>query len=90
MKSLFHPKDPVVTDAHRKRIAPAISNTKFALQWLQGNPSKDDVQRAILIELDDSRGPMRRGVLMVLLRRLRHLESSELEARIISYLKTKR
>lgn len=90
MKPLFHPKDPVVTDAHRKRIAPAISNTKFALQWLQGNPSKDDVQRAILIELDDSRGPLRRGVLLVLLRRLRQLESSELEARILTYLKTER
>lgn len=90
MKPLFHPKDPAVTDAHRKRIAPAISNTKFALQWLQGNPSKDDVQRAILIELDDSRGPLRRGVLLVLLRRLRQLESSELEARILTYLKAKK
>lgn len=89
MKPLFHPKDPVVTDAHRKRIAPAISNTKFALEWLKTNPTKANVQRAILIELDDSRGPMRRGVLQVLLRRLRHLESSELEARIISYLKNK-
>lgn len=90
MKPLFHPKDPAVTDAHRKRIAPAIGNTKFALQWLQTDPPIDDVQRAILIELDDARGPMRRGVLQVLLRRLRHMESSELEARIISYLKTKR
>lgn len=89
MKPLFHPKDPVVTDAHRKRIAPEISNTKFALQWLRTNPSKDDVQRAILIELDDTRGPLRRGVLQVLLRRLRQLESSELEARILAYLKRK-
>lgn len=87
--NLFHPQDPAVTDAHRKRIAPAISNTKFALQWLRTNPSKADVQRAILIELDDSRGPLRRGVLQVLLRRLRHLESSELEARILAYLKRK-
>ena len=90
MKPLFHPKDPAVTDAHRKRIAPVIGNTKFALQWLQTDPPINDVRRAILIELDDARGPMRRGVLQVLLRRLRHLESAELEARIISYLKTTR
>jgi hypothetical protein len=87
--NLFDPQ-PIVTDKDRQRIAPEISNTKFALQWLRTNPSLTVVQKAIMIELDDSRGPLRRGVLQVLLRRLRQLESSELEARIVKYLKSRK
>jgi hypothetical protein len=87
--NLFN-SDPIVTDKDRQRIAPEISNTKFALQWLRTNPSITEVRKAILIELDDCRGPLRRGVLQVLLRRLRQLESSELEARIVKYLKSRK
>lgn len=88
--SLFHPADPKVTEAHRKRITPEISNTKFALKWLQTNPSIDDVRRAILIELESSKGPMHRGVLQVLLRRHKHQESALLEERILKHLKSKK
>lgn len=88
--NLFHPFDPKITDLQRKRIASEISNTKFALAWLRTDPSVEDVRRAVLIELDDPRGPLRRGVLQVLLRRLRQLESSELEARIVKYLKSRK
>lgn len=87
--NLFDPQ-PIVTDKDRQRIAPEISNTKFALQWLRTSPSIIEVRKAIMIELDDSRGPLRRGVLQVLLRRLRQLESSELEARIVKYLKSRK
>lgn len=87
--NLFDPQ-PTITDKDRQRIAPEISNTKFALQWLRTNPSIIEVRKAIMIELDDSRGPLRRGVLQVLLRRLRQLESSELEARIVKYLKSRK
>jgi hypothetical protein len=87
--NLFDPQ-PIVTDKDRKRLAPRISNVKFAQEWLRWEPTITDVRKAILIELDDPRGPLRRPVLGVLLRRLRQLESSELEARIVNHLKSKR
>jgi hypothetical protein len=87
--NLFDPQ-PAVTDKDRKRLAPRISNVKFAQEWLRWEPTITDVRKAILIELDDPRGPLRRPVLGVLLRRLRQLESSELEARIVNHLKSKR
>lgn len=89
--NLFDPyPQPKVTDKDRKRIAPAISNAKFALDWLKTDPSISDVRKAILIELEDARGPLRRPVLGILLRRLRQLESLELEARIVKYLKSRK
>lgn len=87
--NLFDPQ-PVVTDKDRKRLAPRVSNVKFAQEWLRGEPTIADVRKAILIELDDPRGPLRRPVLGVLLRRLRQLESSELEARIVKYLEKRK
>lgn len=89
MKPLFHPHDPKITAADRKRLAPLISNAKFALEWLRTNPSKQDIQRAILIEMDDPRGPLTRNVLHTLMRRLRNIENTELETRIVNYLKAK-
>lgn len=87
--NLFHPHDPKISDNHRKRISPEISNTKFALEWLRTNPSLEDVRRAIILELESCKGPMHRGVLQVLLRRHKHLESARLEDRIIAFLKQK-
>lgn len=90
MTPLFHPKDPKITAADRGRLAPHLGNAKYAQRWLKTNPTLDDVRRAILIVLDADRSPMGRGILLALLRRHRNIEGSELEARIVTRMNSKK
>lgn len=90
MKPLFHPHDPKITPADRERITPHIGNTKYCLKWLKDNPTKEDIQRGILLEMENGKPSLGRGVLYILLRRYRMMETWELEARILNRLNPKK
>lgn len=85
---LFDPQ-PRITAADRLRITAEISNAQKVRQWLKTNPSHDDVKRAIVIECDNDRGPLRRDVLTYLLRRHSSIERSLLLACITEHLAAK-
>jgi len=77
-----------LTAADRQRLSNYAGNEKGTRALLKTNPAKDDVQRAILVELD--RGwQIRNAILDPLLRRLFEIERSELVAKIDAYRKAK-
>lgn len=87
MKLFDH--QPRITAADRQRITEATSNAQKVRQWLRTNPPHDDVKRAILVECDSDRGPLRRDVLTHLLRRHSAIERSQLVACITEHLAAK-
>lgn len=86
---LFDPQ-PRITAADRQRITAAISNGQKARQWLKSEPPHDDVKRAIVIECDSARGPLRNDVLTFLLRRHSRIENMLLVTKITEHLTSKK
>lgn len=89
----IYPKQPKLTRACVKELMPHLGNAKTVIEFLRENPDKDTLIRCVLIELERAKYQPRplhslsRGVLALLRKRITQLENSEIEERILNYLK---
>lgn len=83
MYTIF-PETPLLTDAHRKKFLPVMSNDARLREWLKDSKLPlEDLKRCVLIELESKR-PMRMVMLHKLLTRIQRDERSLIERELLA------
>lgn len=87
------PEQPSVSKDDVLRIMPKISNRSVLRQWLKLQPEKDDLKRAVMIELfralEGFKSPMtalKRGVFQDLVVAIQRIERGEVDACVLEIL----
>lgn len=88
----FFPEQPVLVKSDVARLLPYINNEHTTRTYLKTNPSRDEVGKCVLLEIERAKSKfsplhvLNRGVLVTLRNYQARLEKQEFESRVLAYL----